>query len=221
MYYFRNDPEYAAAYRKKFAISDERYRQIWLDFQVRKFSAIYRYRGLFNYLLIGDFKVPSTSASDKIRATMNWMDPILVEAYLTTPEERNADYLWKVIPKHVVLMNKQQCEAFDFSDENTNWLTFKDYCAYGEQKGIKMLFFINPLNMPFNEQYEFFPWKDVMDQFKRSAFRVIQSSGHMVVDATGQIDYKYFSDFDHLNMNGHRQMAKFLMPKVLEALQKR
>ncbi|MHA1568413.1 MAG: hypothetical protein ACTSXZ_03000 [Alphaproteobacteria bacterium] len=221
IYYYRNEPDYFDQYRKRFRVSDKRYRQIWLDFQARKISPAYRYRGLISYFLTGNYRRPTTVASDWVKAYLGWINPILVESYRTNHEERNADYLWKVIPNHVVQLNYQHCEAFDFSEENINWQTFVDMCGYAQKRGIKLLFYLSPINRPFVDQRKFFEWDEVMPLFKRRTLRVARQHGHSLVDAVSQIDYRYFSDLDHLNMNGHEQMAEHLVDYVVRELPRR
>jgi hypothetical protein len=148
------------------------------------------------------------------------IDPILVESYDTTQEERNADYLWKVIPDHVVQLQYHHCEAFDFSDENLNWATFKEMAAYAKRRRVNLLFFLNPINEDFVKAKGFFDWGEVMPLFKQRVLEVTQANGLPLFDATTRIDPRYFSDLDHLNMNGHRQMAQALLPHVLHALRR-
>ncbi len=221
-YYFRNDPAYGRGRErdmsKRFRLKDERYRQIWLDFQMQKLSGLYRYRRLLGFFLTGNHQFPAPWAADRVKTALDMMDPLAIEAYDTTADERNADYLWKVIPDHIIQLQYHQCEAFDFSDENLNWLTFKDMCAYARDHRVKLLFFLNPLNKDFIDSKKFFDWAEVMPLFKQRILEVTQSYGCAIVDATTRIDARYFSDMDHLNMNGHRQMAGVLMPAVLSAL---
>ncbi len=214
IYYFRDEPDYLEKYRKRFRISDERYRQIWLDFQMRRLSQTYRYRGLLNFFLTGDYQRPATSLSDLIKVELGWLDKVLVESARTTQVERNEDYLWKVIPEHVVQLNYQQCEAFDFSEENVNWKTFEELCGYAEKHNINLMFYLNPINRPFTEQKEFFQWAETVPLFKQRVLGVTQKHHLHVADAVEKIEYRYFSDLDHLNMNGHREMADYLLPHI-------
>jgi len=221
VYYFRDEPDYFKNYRKQFRIPDERYRQIWLDFQARKLSATYRYRGLMTFFFTGNYRRPATSASDWIKMEMGWADPLLVEAHRTTHEERNADNLWMIIPEHVVQLNYHHCEAFDFSDENINWATFGDYLAYAETRNVNVMFFLNPINKSFVNQKEFFDWDEVMALYKPRTIKKVLKHHKKVVDAVDKIDSRYFSDLDHLNMNGHEQLAKFMFPQIKRALKKK
>jgi len=221
IYYFRNEPEVKRTMQQRFEVRPDRYRQIWLDFQMRKLSGLYRYRGLMQYFFTGNYKKPATTYSDRIKADMGWMDPLLVEAHDTTQEERNADYLWKVIPQHVVQLNYHHCEAFDFSDENINWKTFREYNAYAETRNVNLIMFLNPVNKPFVQNRNFFNWDEVIPLYKRRTLRVCQKHGTKLVDAVDQINPRFFSDLDHLNMNGHEQLAELLLPTILDALKKR
>jgi hypothetical protein len=205
---------------RRIRLSRDRFREIWIDFQVQKLSGVYRYRRLMSYLVSGQHQFPAQAASDRLRAWLGFMDPILVEAYDTNFEERNADYLWKVIPEHVVQLQYQHTEAFDFSDENINFMTLRDFCDYAQKRKIKVLFFLNPINKDFAADRGFFNWDEVVPTFRSRLTSMIRSYGHMVVDATQAIDSRYFSDLDHLNMNGHKQMTRFLMPYVYTMLRK-
>lgn len=225
LYYFRDEPDYQRGgpkdLFKRFRVKDERYRQIWLDFQMKQISGLYKYRRLIGYLISGQHQLPAAAMSDRLRAWLGILDEIMVESYDTTHEERNADYLWKVIPSHVVQLNYHQCEAFDFSDENIGWLTFKDLCEYGQKNNLNILFFINPINHDFVDQKQFFDWGEVMPLFKQRILSVTRQYGYQVVDCTDRIDPRYFSDLDHLNMNGHKQMTQILMPHILTALRRK
>jgi hypothetical protein len=218
IYYFRDEPDYLEKYMKRFRVSDVRYRQIWLDFHMRRVSQTYRYRGLLNFFLTGDYQRPSSALADWVKVGAGWLDKVLVESARTTQVERNEDYLWKVIPEHVVQLNYQQCEAFDFSEENVNWKTFEELCGYAEKHNINLLFYLNPINRAFTEDRRFFQWDEVVPLFKQRVLGVTQQHHLHVVDAVEKIDYRYFSDLDHLNMNGHRQMAEYLLPHVVRQL---
>ncbi len=218
IYYFRDEPDYLERYKKRFRVDPERYRQIWLDFQIRRLSQTYRYRGLLNYFLTGDYERPSASLSDWLKIKLDWQEAILTESALTTQTERNEDYLWKLIPEHVIKLNYRLCEAFDFSDENLNWKTFEELCGYAEKHGINLLFYLNPICRPFNDQWGFFQWNEVVPLLKQRILDVTQKHHLHVIDAVEKIDYRYFSDLDHMNMNGHRQMADYLLPHVVRQL---
>lgn len=221
IYYLRNEPETFQAYRKQFSIDDARYRQIWLDFQARKVSALYRHCGLISYFLTGNYRRPAFSAADFVKAELGWMDAVMVEAHRTTQRERNEDYLWKVIPDHVVQLNYSQCEAFDFSDENVNWKTFVEFSRYAQQHDINVLFYLSPINRSFVEQKKFFDWEERVPFYKQRALNVCSRYGHRLLDAIEKVDYRYFSDLDHLNMNGHEQLANYMLPHVARQLRRR
>lgn len=225
VYYLRNEPEYWKGGSQdlfaRFRMKKAQYRNIWLDEKVGDLLGLYRYRRLLGYFLTGNYRFPGASAADRVRAGMKMMDPIMVEAHDTNHEERNADYLWKVIPKHVIALQYQQCEAFDLSDENLNWLTFRDYCEYGQKHGLKMLFFLNPINRGFVEDKEFFEWDEVVPIFRKRTTAMARSYGHHVIDMTERIDPRYFSDLDHINMNGHEQFARILLPHVMAGLRRK
>ncbi len=222
LYYFRGDPVFgrggARDMTQRFRTSDRRYREIWLDFQAQKLSGLYRYRRLLSYFLIHDHQFPAAAAGERAKKALGLIDPILVESSDTNYDERNADYLWKVIPDHVIQLQYLQCEAFDFSDENLNFLTFRDMCAWARDHRLRMMFFLNPINKDFVEARRFFDWAEVVPLFRKRVAEVTQEYGHLLVDATTRIDPRYFSDLDHLNMNGHKQMAAVLMPYIGVAL---
>ena len=222
IYHFRNYPEYWKGGQNdlfaRFRMTDQKYREIYLDHKVAALSGLYRYRRLLGYFTTGNFRYPAAASADRIMAWLGMMDPIMVEAADTTFVERNADYLWKVIPKHVIALQYMHCEAFDFSEENVNWLTFKNYCEFGQRHGIRMLFFLNPVNKAFVDDKEFFDWDEVMPIFRQRTKALVRSYGHRFVDMTERVDYRFYSDLDHLNMNGHEQTARLILPHVKAAL---
>lgn len=220
IYYFRNDPDFSKDYRERFRISPVRYRQIWLDFQLRKVFALYRHRGILSYFWTGNYRRPTTAASDYIKAAMGWMNPLLIEAHTTDKHERNANYLWKVIPHHVIQLNYHHCEAFDLSAENINYQTFVDLSGYAQKNNVNMIYYLSPINRPFVEQREFFEWNEVVPLFKQRTLEVTRKHKIRLLDAVEKIDYRYFSDLDHLNMNGHRQMAEYMLPHLVRQLNK-
>ncbi len=222
MYYFRNHPQYWKGgdhdLFARFRMNNKKYREIFLDHKVADASAVFRYRRLMSYLVSSNHRFPGAAISERIKARMGMMDSIMVEAHDTTFTERNADYLWKVIPKHIVQLQYMHCEAFDFSEENINWLTFRDYCEFGRRQGVKMLFFLNPVNQSFAKEKKFFDWDEVMPIFRQRTKTMVRSYGHRFVDMTERIDPRYFSDLDHINMNGHEQMSTLMLPHVMASL---
>lgn len=202
LYYFRNEPEFwhggANDMFKRFHISDARYRQIWLDFQVQKISALYRYRRLIGNLIFNDYHFPAAMLAESVQAALKLMDWELIIAYKTTQEERNDPFLWRLIPKHVVVLQYMHCDSFDFTEEDINWITFKNYCEYAQKKGVKVLFFLNPINYDFvneppkiEERYlrdgkmrPLYDWDMVMPEFRRRTIAVIKQYGHEYIDLT-------------------------------------
>jgi len=202
LYYFRDEPEFWHGGRndmfRRFHVPASRYRQIWLDNQVQKISALYRYRRLIGNLAFDDYHFPAAMLAEKAQAALGLMDWEMIVAYNTTQEERNDPYLWRLIPKHVVVLQYMHCDSFDFTDENINWITFKNFCEYAQKKGVKVLFFLNPINYDFvneppkiDERYlrdgkmrPLFDWDLVIPEFRRRTIQVIKQYGHDYVDLT-------------------------------------
>jgi hypothetical protein len=226
IYYFRNQPEYwrggehdlFTRFRFNSPQGQGEYREIFLDHKVGDLAGLYRYRRLLGYFLTGNFRFPGAAAAERLKGELGMLDQLMMEAHDTTHEERNADYLWKVIPKHVVQLQYMQCEAFDFSEENINFLTFRDYAEFGREHNIPMLFFLNPINKSFVDDKDFFDWDEVVPIFRERTKAIVLENGHRFVDMTDRIDPRFFSDLDHVNMNGHAQMARLMMPHVMAGL---
>jgi hypothetical protein len=202
---------------KRFQMNHGDFWKYRMDHWVRNVWAFYRYHELM-------LQIPTNTGSSPVNQIKDWyfteMDIYsedAQEARIATAEDHNVDYLWKLLPEKLVLKNYQICSTLDFSDSNINWRTFKDLCELGKKKKANMLFYLTPINRAFVEEKNFFDWK-MLNGYKQAIARQVLGNGHRLIDLTNTVDPAYFSDTDHINMNGHRQVSRRMTKEAKKAL---
>ena len=53
----------------------------------------------------------------------------------------------------------------------------------------------------------FFDWESMIPVYKENIYHVMRLYRHKLVDCSFSVNPAFFSDTDHINMNGHRQLA--------------
>ncbi|MCZ7587224.1 MAG: hypothetical protein M5R36_29935 [Deltaproteobacteria bacterium] len=57
-----------------------------------------------------------------------------------------------------------------------------------------------------------------MDEFKTLTRSIAERHGNRFIDLTDAVDGRFFTDGDHLNINGHAQLAEALAGPIADML---
>ena len=203
----------------RFRVTKFEYRMFRMDQAIRNVWALYRYRELIPQMAFHTADPPAYVMNDYFRATFGFYSEERQSARLRydDPEERSIDYLWKLLPDSLIARNHEICANLDFSDSNINWRTFKDICELARKKKVNVLFYLTPINHAIVAQEKFFDW-NMLRGFKQAVAQQVRGNGHLLVDLTTTVDSAFFSDTDHINMNGHAQVAYRMSREVKKAL---
>lgn len=201
----------------RFGIDIADYYRYRLDGFARKIFPFYRYHELITEMATDSADPPTYVIQDAYKEVAGFHAAARKLARMHQPEDRSIDYLWKLLPDQLIARNHEICSNLDFSDSNINWRSFQDLCELGQREDANLMFYLTPINKDFVNEKHFFDWA-VLRNYKHAVIGEIQKSGHRLFDATNQVDSAFFSDTDHMNMNGHAQLAWPMAKEVKKAL---
>ncbi|MCC6157687.1 MAG: SGNH/GDSL hydrolase family protein [Deltaproteobacteria bacterium] len=212
-YYLLGHPE-LAAYLQRFNISTRDWVKIYLSGKVGDAWHTYGYRDLMSLLMFGTKKVPQKEIADAFHELFGFVSQEAMLARLNTPEEHNQEYLWKLLPQVLVAKHFEICGNFDFTDNNPSWVSFNDGAKLAALHDQSVMYYMTPINRPFVEEMNFFNWERVVPVMKERVYQVTRQYDHQILDYTQAVDPAYFSDTDHINMAGHKQVASRLAKDI-------
>lgn len=216
--YLHDDPKFNEL-MKRWQIGNTEYLKMKVDNIIKKLWAFYRYKGLIASMITGTSSTPTNQIQDWYMAEFGYYSEEIQDARLATPDDHNVDYLWKLLPEKLVLRNYELSSTLDFSDSNINWRTFKDLCELGRKNNANVMFYLTPINRAIVEEKKFFNWS-ILNEYKHVVAQQVRGNNHMLIDMTNEVDSAYFSDTDHMNMNGHAQVARRFTDEVEKALKR-
>jgi hypothetical protein len=216
-YYLLGNPR-LTDYLKRFNISAKDWIAIYLSGKIGDAWHLYGHRDLISLLAFGTKKVPQAEIKTAFADAFGFSTEEAVLARLHTPEEHNQEYLWKLLPQSLVNKHYEILGNFDFSDNNANWVSFVDTAKLGDEHDQKMLWYLTPMNKPFIDEMHFFDWDRVVPVYKERVYQVLRANRHKLVDYSMSVHSANFSDTDHINMAGHKQVAKRMARDIDEML---
>lgn len=216
-YYARNHPDFDELNKKQFRIKRSQWTEIYLDRSLAKSWALYRYRGMMFTLASRSDKTAMEFFSYHYKRLFGLGAQQLLAAADLSYEARNQDNLWQGLPKHLMNTNQRLFKNTEINENRPHWVILDKMCQYAKEQNVVLLFFFAPINRAAIEKLPSFDW----EKFKRYKIRAathILKNGQMIEDLSNKIDTRYFTDFDHLNTNGHDQMADVIEPYLREAI---
>jgi len=205
---------------KRFGVSTFDFWKHRIDNGARKVSAFYRYKDLATQLVTSSADPPAYVINDRYKDKLGFLSEGKKLMLQLEPEHRSTDYLWKLLPDSLIGRNHEICSNLDFSDSNINWRTFKELCVMARKKRVNVLFYLTPINRSIVKEHNFFDW-NVIRNYQRVIIRQVKTNGHLLAEnTTNAVDDPFFSDTDHMNMNGHAQLAVRLYKNVKEGLER-
>jgi hypothetical protein len=218
-YYLIGHPQIVKIRKQELKIDDTRWTNIVADRSLAKAWAFYRYSGMLFHLYVDTDKPPMEHVRRWIKLRYGFARKLSIKAAAMDYDDRNVDNVWKNTHPVYAQLNRASYKTSDISEKNPLWPLIDRMCKEANEAGVVLLFFFSPLNKPAIEQFHQFPWH-IHKSFVRAATRHIKRNGQSVVNLTHAVPSKYFTDFDHLNMNGHQAMAKAIAPHIKRAIRK-
>lgn len=203
---------------ERFGVTKLDYWKYRIDHGAQRISAFYRYSELMAQLVTNTADPPVYYINNHYKAKMGLLSEAKMLFLELKPEQRSTDYLWKLLPDTLIGRNHEICSNLDFSDSNINWRTFKDLCALARKKKVNVLFYLTPINRSIIKEHNFFDL-NILRNYQRVIIEQIRDNGHLLAEnTTTAVNDAYFSDTDHMNMNGHAQLAIQMLSDVKEGL---
>jgi len=217
--YLKFHPQFTFLRRNILSIPDYQWDEIQASGFVKQCWALYKYRDLISYLLTGSGEDMPTIIQNAfidwagIRTDRN-SDDLLSKL---KPEEKNRDNLWMQTPPAKLFQSKAILEKINLSEKDPNIILFTMINMLAKQTQIPILFYLSPVNRECVDANKLFSW-DKYDHFKETITSICKQFSQDLIDCTDIIPAKYFTDMDHLNMNGHAMLAKALATPIYNQL---
>ncbi len=191
--------------------------EVWINGTLSRFWNLYRYRKTIWAIVLENGKNPLEHLGFLYSTRSGLAHDAALYGAKINFEDRNADYIWKEIPSSMALVNRLAYKKIDISDNNSVWAIIDKMCKEADKAGVLLLFFHSPVNfeaVKYFDQYQI----DDYRKFKLACARHIGNNGQMIIDMSDKVESKFFTDFEHLNMNGHRKLAKEMLVKLREGI---
>lgn len=186
--------------------------------------ALLRHKEVILYHFTGRFEDPSTQIGDKLmlRAGM----PVVRQGhriYANLPREKNINYYWKGMTAHFInaatTMFKNKMSRLNLTPSDPKMRMVARACWEGKMKNTPVLFYFAPLNREALVEHDSMDW-EIYDKYRIMVTAILKEQGCDLLDLTDSVESKYFTDSQHMNMNGHSALAKALLPPLVELVNK-
>jgi len=218
-YYIRDYPE-RDKLLEMFQIGNSDYRQILFENAIKRVWAFYRYKDMVTDHWTDSSDPPAFLSAQSFLDTFDFTNYEAKMARRHNPETHDQEYLWKVLPENLINRDISICNALDTTQTSVNWVILKMIAELGKQHKQKMIFYFSPVNRAFIDQYQLFDMKK-LDDIKMEAAHIALEYGHYFLDYTNVVKPAFFSDTDHINRSGHRQVAERMSGDILKRFKPR
>jgi len=221
LYYLRHRPDFSQLQHRYFLISNRDYMEIRFSKFLESFWAFYRENQLISYLIAGDLEPePLTAQARKWLFKGAGPAPRKIATQiemLGTPEKRNRDNLWQLQPAEYHQDNGKAYEKISLDPQDVHFKIFELINELSRASKVKILIFLTPLNRGAVNQFKYFDWNKHA-KFVEMTSQTVLANDNYFLDLTDAVENRCFTDGDHLNMNGHRQLAEALVPTIARIL---
>ena len=218
-YYARGIDDFFKVRSNEFKVKNSEWQEAWLDQTLGRIWKLYNNRNMLFVLASNSDQTPMEYFSFHYKILFGFGLAGIVESGAMTYESRNQDNLWDQLPAPLMITNFQLFKNVDISEGRVQWSILDRLCMEANANNIVLLFYFAPINKSAIAKLKFFEWQKFKQWKLRAATHILQS-GHMIEDMSDKVDNRYFTDFDHLNTNGHAQMAEVFAPYLENAIAK-
>ncbi len=215
VFYLRSRADFKMLRRKILKVPDNEWGKIRIRKNLEFVWAFYRQRKLLSFWLTGETGPFPKALTTCLAKRIDALGPLIKTAY--NPDQRNADNLWKDKSAIYHDSNRNTYSKIELSRDIIHFQTLELLCAMAADRKANLLFYLIPLNRKANAKFHYFDWKEHA-RLKEMIQEMAGEYGHGFVDLTDAADNRYFTDGDHLNMNGHDELARALTPSIAQAL---
>lgn len=218
-YYLARHPEFGSIRSDMLKIEPFEWTEIMVDRSIAKIWSLYRYRKTIWIKALESGREPLDYFGFQYAVKSGLVHNATQIGVKLDYNSRNQDNIWKEIPPSLAKLNRLAYKNIDLSESNKIWAIIDKMCEEADKAGVILLFFYSPVNfeaVKYFNQYDFEDYR----KFKVICAKKIGGNGHMVLDMSNKVESKYFTDFEHFNMNGHRQLAVEMIKQMGRAIVK-
>jgi hypothetical protein len=189
---------------------------------VKNHWALLRHRGILMQHYFGRHEDLATQLGDKLMRAAQ-MDVVRHghSVYEDLPTKRNVDYYWKQMDENFIAAASKGFQAklskLRPNPTDPKMRMIARTCAEARKKKTPILFYLAPINRQILDEHVNMPW-DKYDKYRQTIRAVLNVAGCDLTDLTDTIPSQYFTDSQHLNINGHYLFAKALADPIKEKL---
>ena len=222
-WYMRDLPEFTQVRQRLLQINDREWLRCWLKLFVTSRWALLENRGVILTRLTGRHEELGQQIGDRlmVRAGM----PVArhgTKLYVDLATQKNVDHYWKQMPVELI---EAAIKGFRKKIGRLRFLTPQDRrvrilartCRDARENNVPILFYLSAINRELLEKYDAFN-PNIYNHFRNTIRTALEAEGCDLVDLTDSIESRHFTDSQHLNVNGHRELAKTLAVPLAEKL---
>lgn len=214
LYHIRKNPRFVNIRQEIAGVDSGEWTNIFMDRTLADIWAFYRYKGLIGILMTGQGKPVFEHLKYTYAVNSGLARDNALEAAKSDYIDRNRDDLWKGMPDQFATFCRLTYSRINLSPDNPKWEVLEQMSKEAKERNATLIFLISPVNLEGAEQFKQFEKKDIAD-FRKILQRKINNNGNLVIDMSDKIDYRHFTDFEHMNLNGHKQLANKLSKFIL------
>ncbi|MHA1568926.1 MAG: hypothetical protein ACTSXZ_05610 [Alphaproteobacteria bacterium] len=217
VFYLRDRIDFRILRRRHLFVSDRDYLEISLRHMIKSYWAFYREVRLLTYLLTGDLE-PLPAQFRKWLLGVEREEKLTPAALVGSPEERNRDNLWYEQPASYHLETIETFKEVVLDPENKHFQMLELLNELSTDFHVKVMFYLTPVCRAAVDKFGYFDWEQYAE-FARMTREMTEENNNIFIDATDAAESRHFTDCDHLNISGHRQLAEALVGPIAETLQ--
>ncbi len=222
IYYIQDLPDFAHVRNKLMMTSNGLWNRNYLRLaQKRKWALLLHREVLLNYFT-GRFEDPSTQIGDRLMLNAK-MDVARNGHFLfkDLPTQKNEDYYWRKMTAEFIHAARKQFKEkmgrLDLSQKDPKMRLIARVCWESKIKNVPVLFYFAPLNREALVTHQSMDW-EVYNRYIDTVTGILNERGCQVTNLTDAVESRHFTDSQHLNMNGHRELAGALYEPIAKII---
>jgi hypothetical protein len=180
-------------------------------------------RGLIIYSLLGRPDGPAIQLGDKIMQSRGLTPKRENWKYFLPESERPApDFTWHKKRENggdlLRQVAKVKQDQVVISPDTKNMKLLSLVCKESKASGVPVLFYTAPFNREIVEEINLLDLR-MYDRWLKLAERRIESEGCLFFDLRNGVEPRHFTDYVHMNRNGHAVLGQLYVPMLVPYLQ--
>ena len=223
IWYMRDLPDFAHVRNTLLLVNGSSWRRSFPKLLTKNHWALFNYRAVLLHHFFGRHEPIGTQVGDKLMLAKNMtIARYGHKVFGDPPREKNTDYFWKYKQDQTMIkvatdhFKKKMSKLRVTVDERRMRLIARA-CVEGKKKNTPVLFYLAPINKELLDDRKAMNW-ETYDRFRAVVKESLKRQGCDLYDLTDQVPSKYFTDSQHMNMNGHQKMANVLVRPIAKML---